>query len=276
MAGEQHHTTASHDIRSTIVNDEFRLFVASCGPQPRETLILADGNGLFGMAVDTIRMMQLPALVPPMLVVGIGYPSASALADTVDIRVRDLTPTAAAGFDRSGGADRFAGFIEHELRPWLRARAADALETTTFFGHSLGGAFGTHVLLTRPDLFSRYIISSPSLWWDDGHLFERLRADDPSDGVTDHRTSAFFGIGGLETDEGRRLEARNLPDGHRAKPPARHLDMVADLRRFVELLATHRSRVEATTVVVDDEFHATVPGPVLTHALRHFAQQRNC
>ena len=40
-------------------------------------------------------------------VVGIGYPSAPTLRDTVDIRARDLAPTAWSAFPGSGGADRF-------------------------------------------------------------------------------------------------------------------------------------------------------------------------
>ena len=34
-------------------------------------------------------------------------------------------------------------------------------------GHSYGGLFGAWTLLTSPSLFRRYIIVSPSLWYDD-------------------------------------------------------------------------------------------------------------
>lgn len=78
----------------------------------------------------------------------------------------------------------------------------------------------------------------------------------------------FFGIGTLETDAGRRLEAAKLPSGHPAKPPSVHLDMVDDMRRFVtELRASDR---DVSSVEIPDEFHATVPGVILNRALRHF------
>ena len=31
----------------------------------------------------------------------------------------------------------------------------------TFIGHSYGGLFGAHVLLTEPELFKRYVIVIP-------------------------------------------------------------------------------------------------------------------
>ena len=34
-------------------------------------------------------------------------------------------------------------------------------------GASLSGLAATHTLLTQPGLFNRYLIVSPSLWWDD-------------------------------------------------------------------------------------------------------------
>jgi predicted alpha/beta superfamily hydrolase len=150
------------------------VFIGHCGPDPRAILFVTDANGLFGLAVDTVRLMQIPGLLPSLLVVGVGYPDAETVIDTVEIRARDLTPT------------------------------PDDL-------------FGTYALLKATTTFDRYIISSPSLWWDREVIFdvERQRAD-----TERLQTEVFFGIGSLETDAGRRREAVNLADGHPAKPPA--------------------------------------------------------
>lgn len=265
--------TEVFDVYSAVVGDTFRVFIGHCGDDPRCTLFVTDGNGLFGLAVDTVRLMQIPGLVPPMTVVAVGYPTAGALRDTAQIRIRDLTPTRSPSFEHSGGGGRFLRFIAEELRPRLVERIPRALDDVTFFGHSLGGLFGTHVLLTQPDLFDRYILSSPSLWWDGGQVFgiEETRARS----IADLRTSAFFGIGQHETDAGRRAEAINLPAGHPFRPPAAHLDMVDDLRRFVAQLSDRRyPSLEIVTAEIDDEYHATVPGIVLSRALRHTWAQR--
>jgi len=268
--------TEVHDLWSESVGDTFRVFVGHCGPDPHAVLFLTDANGLFGLTVDTIRLMQVPAIVPSLLVVGVGYPDADTVIDAVEIRTRDLTPTASKYVKGSGHADAFIEFLCSELRPWLVDRYPAAADDVTYFGHSLGGLFGAYTLLTNTSTFDRYIVSSPSLWWDDEVIFdlERTLADG-----TNLSADVFFGIGTLETDAGRRLEAMNLPVGHPAKPPSAHLDMVDEMRRFVARLASRNdATLQIASVEVVDEFHATVPGIVLSRALRQFhppAESRN-
>jgi len=261
--------TEVHDIWSGQVEDTFRVFVGACGDQPEVTIFVSDGNGLFGLVVDTIRLMQIPALLPSMVVVGIGYPGVDTIADTIDIRVRDLTPTRWSTYPNSGGADNFLGFIRETLSDWLAHRFPSCLASTVYFGHSLGGLLGTHALLGEQQSFSHSIISSPSLFWDRYVLFERERQR--SETTLDLPAHAFFGIGALETDEGRRLEGRDLSPGHPRKPPATHLDMVDDLHRFTDSLRSRRyPNLDMEVAVYPDEFHATVPATVLSHGLRHF------
>lgn len=253
------------DLTSHAVGDTFRIFTAVCGENPTTTLLVTDANGLFGLTVDTLRLMQIPGLVPSTLVVGIGYPDVVAMIETVRVRARDLTPTPSSLFPGSGGAGAFADFIADELLPWVAERHPSAVDDTTLFGHSLGGLFAVHMLLTRGSLIDRYIVSSPSLWWDGG------RVSDDALAAGDLTGSVFVGIGGLETDVGRRAEATHLPDDHPAKPPAAFLDMVADTWRFVDLLGARRDAgLDLAAIEVSDEFHATVPGVVLSRALRWF------
>ncbi len=258
-----------HDMASAELGARLRIFLGLCGQEPTTALFVTDANGLFGLTVDTIRLMRLPALLPSMLVVGIGYPEAATIADTVDVRVRDLTPTPSRHFEGSGGADAFLRFVRTELFPWLGSRLPPGADRI-YFGHSLGGLFGAHVLLTEPDTFDRYILSSPSLWWDHYVTFEREaeRAAAHDDLAAD----VYVGIGAFETDDGRRREAANLPDGHPAKPGRTHLDMVADALRFTEALrGRDYPSLNVACRVFPDEFHVTVPGIVLGHGLRHFA-----
>jgi uncharacterized protein len=245
-----------------------RIFVGHCGEAPRTTLVLTDGNGLMGLAVDAVRFMQIPGLLPSVLVVGVGYPDAAVVTDTIDQRFRHLTPTPSRHREDSGHADSFVRFFRAELFPWLDARFAGAGDRI-YFGHSLGGLFGVHVLLTAPDTFGAFIISSPSLWWDHHAVFEheaqRAAVHD------DLAARVYLGIGALETDEGRRLETANLPPDHPDRAARTYLDMVADVARFASALGTRRyPSLELTCRVFHDEFHSTVPAVVLTHGLRHF------
>jgi predicted alpha/beta superfamily hydrolase len=259
------------DVWSNEVQDTFRLFVGRCGDDPEAVLLVADANGLFGLAVDTVRLMQLPALVPAMLVVGVGYPTARTIADTVTIRVRDLTPTTSASFPGSGGADTFLRFIRDEIFRWLERDHPACLAQSIYFGHSLGGLLGVHALLSEPPTFDHHILSSPSLWWDHHRLFDQEQQQASAGG---RAGVVYFGIGADETDEGRRREGANLPDGHPLKPARTHLDMVDDLIRFVDALRQRSNpNIEIEAVVFADEYHATVAGTVLSHGLRHIFER---
>lgn len=251
------------------VGDTFRVFVGECGAEPEITLVVTDGNGLFGLALDTVRLMQIPGLVPSAVVVGIGYPGKDTVAGTIGIRERDLTPTSWSAFPGSGGADPFLRFITGPVFEHVGQRFPAALGSTVFFGHSLGGLFGAWALLREQPPFSHFVLSSPSLYWDSRVLFDQEEAR--AETGTDLAAHAFFGIGELENDDGRRRETRNLPDGHWHKAARTRLDMVEDLRRFVDRLDSRDyPGLDLQFVVVPDEYHATVPAAVLTRGLRHF------
>ena len=113
-------------------------------------------------------------MMPPSILVGIEnvdrkrdftYPS------TVDLDTKDL-PT-------SGHSQEFIDFIADELQPMVESRYR-CNGKRMIIGQSLGGLLATEILLTRQEIFDKYLIVSPSTWWDDGLLLERkieLRAE---------------------------------------------------------------------------------------------------
>lgn len=73
------------------------------------------------------------------------------------------------GFQTAGGSANFIAFLEKELQPFVE-RNYRVNSSRTLIGQSLGGLLATEVLLKHPQLFDRYVIISPSLWWNDGAL----------------------------------------------------------------------------------------------------------
>ncbi len=266
-----------HYLRSGHVGDEFKIFVGHCGgpegaaPVP---LYVGDANGLFSSAVEIVRLMQLSAHLPPILVVGIGY-RMGALGETVPVRTRDFTPTADPLIARTspavtamGGAQRFLAFIRDELQPWVRSRYRVDADDSAYFGHSLGGLFGTYVLLTNPTTFHRYGIGSPSLWWDDDMMFDYESTY--ANTHDDLPATAFFTVGAFENHDGRQREASRLPPDEGAKAALRYIDMVADTERMVRSLHARRyPNLDIASVVLPDEFHITVPPVSLSRSLRY-------
>jgi len=266
-------------LRSEHVGDEFKIFIGHCGvfgDEPPAVLYLTDANGMFAGAVDIIRSMQLSLHLPPILVVGIGY-RLGGWAETTAVRTRDLSPTAdpligqileGADVAGMGGADRFIGFIRDELMPWVRSRYDVDADHSTYFGHSLGGLFGTYTLLTQPTTFRKYGIGSPSLWWHDDIIFEYEASYAAAH--DDLPVKVFFSVGACEDHDGRQREAGRLPDEERVKAGLRYIDMTADTERMVAALRARRyPHLEIDSVVLADEFHITVQHVNLSRSLRY-------
>lgn len=175
-------------------------------------------------------------------------------------RSRDYTPTAPARHDADdysaeeyGGAAHYRDFLATSVLPMIDARYRTDPSRRAFAGHSYGGLFGAYVLVTRPEMFDIYILSSPSLWYDD-HVIDRFEQEYARDhGVL--RAKVFLSVGGYET----------------VKPGARYYrnnDMLAHNRAFAQRLRGRRYEgLEVETFVIDGEDHFTVYPAVLTRTL---------
>ena len=98
--------------------------------------------------------------VPECIVVGI---------ENVD-RTRDFTGETSdslhkAEYPQMGGSKHFIQFLKSEVFAYIEANYKTTTERT-IIGQSLGGLLATEILLNDPDMFSNYIIVSPSLWFD--------------------------------------------------------------------------------------------------------------
>ncbi len=120
--------------------------------------------------------------VPKSIVVGIA---------TVDRR-RDFTFPTTIETDRkayptAGHSDRFISFIDKELQPYVRANYRTN-KSKIIIGQSLGGLLAAEILVKKPTLFNKYIIVSPSVWWNDGSLLKQ-----PVSAFSD--TDIYIGVG---------------------------------------------------------------------------------
>ena len=105
--------------------------------------------------------------VEALILVGISYPGTR--QDFERYRNRDLTPSMVEndyGFI-FGGAPSFLAFLEKELFPFIESNYSVEPDRRTYFGHSFGGLFGAWILLGHPELFQKYLLVSPAIWWDD-------------------------------------------------------------------------------------------------------------
>lgn len=122
-------------------------------------LYMTDGDAHMAHTASTVEFLARNGRMSELIVVGI----------TNTDRTRDLTPNKASRADlaqspTAGGADNFLKFIETELIPDIEKRYR-VQPYRILAGHSLGGLFAVHVMITRPELFGSYVAVSPSLQW---------------------------------------------------------------------------------------------------------------
>jgi len=277
-------------LASVAAGAEYKIHVCKLGSSrevPTIVLYLPDANTAFGLAVQAVRSLQLGGHIPPVLIVGIGYRIQES-NESFSLRSRDLTPFAGdpsidARNWESGRADQFLEFIRTELKPWVASKFDVDPDNDMFFGFSLGGLFGTYVLLTQPDTFKRYGLGSPSLWLKDRAIFKLEAARALSQ--DDLSATVFFSAGALETPEGDQIVRSTLPERKRAAAEAAHrsqtsiageINVVKDMQ---DMVAALRSRsypsLNIGSEVLDDEFHLTAAPRCFIKSLRFYFEARS-
>ena len=188
----QGHTLTGHfqilrDFASHLLGNTRHVFVYLPPGYGRDTrrrypvLYMQDGQNLFDPNLsfihgqdwkldETAQSLIEAARIEPIIIVGIDHGGVS--------RAGEFTPTRDHRRGEGGRADLYGRMIAEELKPWIdrhyRTRAEPAC--TAIGGSSLGGLVSLYLGLTRPDVFGRLAVMSPSLWWDRRHVVGVARA----------------------------------------------------------------------------------------------------
>jgi predicted alpha/beta superfamily hydrolase len=151
-------------------------------------ILAVDGNLLFDMAQVVLHggFATVSSMLPPSIVVGVGYPADEgrasfyarrnydfhgpwAMTDSLGQRLHSIFNMLKAADGpadiemRAGGYERFMGFLRDELLPSLAARyPIDLKGRHTVIGDSSGGHFVLRALYDSASPFRRYICISPS------------------------------------------------------------------------------------------------------------------
>ncbi|WP_421798849.1 alpha/beta hydrolase [Haliscomenobacter sp.] len=184
--------------------------------------------------------------LPPSILVGIANTD----------RKRDFTYTSATGFKfppelaafqsaykNAGGSARFMDFVEKELQPYIDQTYKTNAERT-LIGQSLAGLMATEFLLKKPQLFNKYIIMSPSLWWDNESLLQ-IQPAQPKPG-----TKVYIAVG----KEGKMMEN--------------------DARNLAKLLQKSQKFPNLLFEFLPEENHGTILHPAVARAFKFFNQKK--
>lgn len=141
-------------------------------------LYLQDGQNVFDAATsfarvewgvdETAQRLIRENLIEPLIIV--------AIANTGEERIHEYAPTPGV-LDTNpkrkkrskGWARRYGRFLIEELKPYIdkQYRTKPEAEFTGLGGSSLGALLTLSLGLWYPNVFTRLIVMSPSVWWDD-------------------------------------------------------------------------------------------------------------
>lgn len=179
-----HNDQAQFQLKSKNTGHDYLIQVYKPPVAPPQhgypVLYILDGNATFPSAVNIAQSIGAGSTklgLDPLMIVAVGYPKQK----TFDVQKRayDYTPKPSAEFQKQGrykygGADQFITFLNDELKPEIAKQFPINSQQQSIYGHSFGGLFVLYQFFQKPEAFQRYIAASPSLWFDQGMLFQKL------------------------------------------------------------------------------------------------------
>jgi hypothetical protein len=135
---------------------------------------LLDGNAVL-MELNANLLARLAAQKQPPVLVLLSYDND--LRIDANGRSYDYTPAPlqTGEMRANGGADAFLKLIESQVKPAVAAKVTINPQRQTLWGHSYGGLFVLHTLLTQPATFQNYVAVEPSLWWGKGFILQEAQ-----------------------------------------------------------------------------------------------------
>lgn len=146
-------------------------------------------------------------------------------------------------FPTTGGSEKFIRFIEKELQPYIN-QSFKTNGNHMLIGQSLGGLLATEILFKKPNLFTQYVIVSPSLWWDKESLLKTALTD------FEKRTSVYIAAG----NEGKIMEE--------------------DTRALNGLLMTKADHLSLKYDFIGNKMHGNILHQAVANAFEFFGEKK--
>lgn len=166
--------TETFRLTSEYVGDDYEISVAlpfgyATDEESFSVLYLLDPHFFMGTVTEQTRLLRSSTEMPPLIIVGIGYPPDSEQS-IAELRGRDYIPSVNFANPGSEYAEAFLNFITLELIPYIDSHYRTLPNDRTLSGYSFGGIFTLYALAKAGETFHRYLVISPNLPWSTGEL----------------------------------------------------------------------------------------------------------
>ncbi|MGI8601264.1 MAG: alpha/beta hydrolase [Chitinophagaceae bacterium] len=230
-----------HVLTSTVNGTTYSLFVslpmryAANDTTFYPVLYVLDGGLSFPIVHAARTSLDLFGDLEDVIIVALEYNWQESFKPWMTGRWKDFTPSKnekadanpayiktydlPAGSLTSGGAPGYVNALRKDIIPFIDKQYRTNNDRG-ISGHSLGGLFAAYCIFTAPDLFHRYGINSPSLWWNDLQMFKTEKSF--SEQHQSLPVRVFLSVGELEgksmtpvmTAFADSLKSRNYKDLH--------------------------------------------------------------
>lgn len=150
-------------------------------------------------------------LMPQVILVGISYQLNLSDERAHVSRFRDYTtlesenPEIQAEYQPGQAKNHFA-FIRDEIIPLIEKSYRADPEERTYFGYSLGGAFGAYMLFSQPEIFKNYVLGSPAFGERSRRFIDELEARTRAE-QRNMNANVFVSLGEAEEDAKESVDA---------------------------------------------------------------------
>jgi predicted alpha/beta superfamily hydrolase len=250
--------SAVHELPSAKLGRTYELYVKTPPGYDKPdnarrrypVLYLTDGPYAFQVASGISRVPFNQGRLTEFIIVGLSYARGEIARAS---RTRDYTPVRdPTSPELTGGAPAYLDHLAGEVLPMVERLYRVDPAHRILSGQSFGGLFGLWVALTRPDLFSAFIVTSPSIWWE-GRSLLNAEADYAARNK-DLKATLYLATGSLERPGRCR--------------PCQH-DMVADQQELVRRLRARKyPGLAIRSEIVEGTIHELTFPVGLAHALQ--------
>lgn len=207
----------THEFQSSILEENIRILIGlpfNYQPESKTYPIVfhADGDVMFSMGTEILRLMSFEQSAPPVISVSVSY---GGFQEWLTARGRDYHPSDTAL--ETEGVARFLRVLEEEIVPFVQENYATSKNGHVLYGHSSGGLLALYAALSGSTSFDYVLASSPSVE-EEPEWIELLLNEASAERIE----TVFISVGEHETKTRllldafvEKLSAKNSPDNIR-------------------------------------------------------------
>lgn len=238
-------------LHSDIVGEDYKLHITvpfghnPNGEKKLPVFYYLDAFSISATVNEVSSTQMWFKYIDPIILVGISYETNPFAIGK--LRMRDYMHPLSEK-DKDKGGDKFLQFIKTELVPFVEKNYAADPKDRGLMGASIGGLFCTYALQKEPQLFNRFSIVSPSLWYGDEYLFqdeELLNNIKNANGL-----KVFIAVGELESE-----------------------NMISNANKLFDLFQMNKN-IDCKKVIFEEEDHGTVLHPALSRGIRYLYKNK--